>query len=114
MVSVVQNKAGERAVARSRASLHSSSGKSSSILHTVLNLYLVTITCLSTPSNFLAGRSLASDRGIKDDLQDWLKGLAAISFDEGNQNLVRRCDICLDLHSHYVEKKLNAGTSMLQ
>jgi len=66
------------------------------------------------PKQFLAGRSLTSYHGIKDDMQDWLKSLAAICFDEGNQNLVRRCDMCLDLHSDYVEKHLNAGTSMLQ
>ena len=93
----------------------SSSGKSSSILHS-LEFVPSDNHLFIHPKQFLAVQSLTSDQQTKGDLQDWLKGLAASFFDEGNQNLVRRCDMCLDLHSDYsyVEKQLNGGTSMLQ
>jgi histone-lysine N-methyltransferase SETMAR len=44
---------------------------------------------------FLGGRHFKSDEEVKDDVKEWLNGLAAEVYDEGIQNLITRYDKCL-------------------
>jgi hypothetical protein len=108
-----QNKAEHRAAARTRASLHQC--KWAMFEHPPCSLELAPADyhLFIHSKQFVAGQSLASDQETKDAVQDWLKGLSASFFDGGIQNLVRRCDKCLDLHGDCVEQ-FNVGTSMLQ
>jgi hypothetical protein len=58
--------------------------------------------------SFLVGPNLRSDKATKD-RQDWLKGLAASSIDEGMQKLVPRNDNAL-----IYTAKFNVGTNIMQ
>jgi hypothetical protein len=53
---------------------------------------------------FLGGRRFKSDEEVKDDVKEWLNGLAAEVYDEGIQKLVTRYDKCLNDGDNYVEK----------
>jgi hypothetical protein len=53
---------------------------------------------------FLGGRRLKSVEEVKDDVKEWLNGLAAEVYDEGIVKLLSRLDKCLNLYGDYVEK----------
>jgi hypothetical protein len=55
---------------------------------------------------FLGGRRFKSDEEMKDAVEEWLNGLAAVVYDEGIQKLVTRYDKCLNVVGDYVEKYL--------
>jgi hypothetical protein len=52
----------------------------------------------------LGGRRFKSDEEVKDEVMEWLNGLAEEVYDEGIQKLVTRYDKCLNVGGDYVEK----------
>jgi hypothetical protein len=52
----------------------------------------------------LGGRSLKSDEEVKDDVKQWLNGLAAAVYDEGIDKLATRYEKCLNVGGNCVEK----------
>jgi hypothetical protein len=53
---------------------------------------------------FLGGRRFKSDEEVKDAIKEWLNGLAVEVYDEDIQNLITRCDKCLNVGGDYVER----------
>ena len=53
---------------------------------------------------FLGGRRFKRNEEVKDTVKEWLNGLAAEVYNEGIQNLITRCDKCLNVGGDCVEK----------
>ena len=66
-------------------------------------------TISESKESFLVDQSLRSDKATKNVVQDWLKGLAASSIEEGIQKLIPRKDNAV-IHM----AKLNVGTKIMQ
>ncbi|GBN54584.1 Histone-lysine N-methyltransferase SETMAR, partial [Araneus ventricosus] len=54
--------------------------------------------------NWLGGQSFQKNEEIQSKVKEHLTSLAAMFFEEGIENLVHRCDKCLNLHGDYVER----------
>jgi histone-lysine N-methyltransferase SETMAR len=52
---------------------------------------------------FLGGKRVETDAGVKETVTAWLNGLVAEFYDEGIK-LLSRLDKCLNLYGDYVEK----------